>query len=84
MSLNQLHEQSRRFGAGLVDKWGWQRGDVLCVFSLNQVDTGVVMFGTHYALGVGIPPVSCAFPLGFVVRLGGCCRAVCSGTDVRK
>ena len=53
LSLNQLHEQSRRFGAGLVEKWGWGKGDVVCIFSLNQFDTGVVTFGTHYALGVG-------------------------------
>lgn len=53
-SLSQLHEQSRRFGQGLKEKWGWQKNDVLCIFSLNHVDTGVVIWGTHYALGVGI------------------------------
>jgi len=52
-SLDQLHEQSRRFGQGLKEKWGWKKGDVLCIFSVNQVDTGVVIWGTHYALGVG-------------------------------
>jgi 4-coumarate--CoA ligase len=54
LSLNELHELARRFGRGLREQWNWQRGDVLCVFSVNQVDTGVVVFGTHYALGVGI------------------------------
>lgn len=36
-----------------MEKWGWKKGDVVCIFSLNQFDTGVVTFGTHYALGVG-------------------------------
>ena len=56
LSLNQIHDQSRRFGQGLKEKWDWHKGDVLCIFSVNQVDTGVVIWGTHYALGVGIPP----------------------------
>jgi 4-coumarate--CoA ligase len=53
LSLDQLHEQSRRFGQGLKDKWNWKKGDVLCIFSVNQVDTGVIIWGTHYSLGVG-------------------------------
>jgi 4-coumarate--CoA ligase len=54
LSLGELHDQSRRFGQGLKEKWGWKKGDVLCIFSVNQVDTGVVIWGIHYALGVGI------------------------------
>jgi len=54
LSLEQLHDQSRQFGQGLKEKWGWQKGDVLCIFSINQVDTGIVIWGTHYALGVGM------------------------------
>src|SRR5205809_1683092 len=53
LSLNQLHDQSRRFGQGLKEKWNWQKGDVLCIFSVNQVDTPVVIWGTHYGFGVG-------------------------------
>ena len=53
LSLDQLHDQSRRFGQGLKEKWEWEKNDVLCIFSVNQVDTGVVIWGTHYALGVG-------------------------------
>ena len=57
LSLEQVDDQSRRFGQGLKEKWGWAKGDVLCIFSVNQVDTGVVVWGTHYALGVGrLPP----------------------------
>jgi 4-coumarate--CoA ligase len=55
LSLDQIHTQSRQFGQGLKDNWGWKKGDVLCIFSINQIDTGVVIWGTHYALGIGIP-----------------------------
>ena len=54
LSLDQIHDQSRRFGQGLKDQWGWKRGDVLCIFSFNQLSTGIIIWGTHYALGVGI------------------------------
>lgn len=53
LSLDQIHDLSRRFGQGLKDLWGWKRGDVLCIFSVNQLHTGVTIWGTHYALGVG-------------------------------
>jgi 4-coumarate--CoA ligase len=56
LSLDQIHDQSRRFGQGLKEQWGWKKGDVLCIFSVNQLDTPVVIWGTHYALGIGIPP----------------------------
>lgn len=60
-----------------MEKWGWKREDVLCIFSVNQVDTGVVTFGTHYALGVGISPsTGLSLSLPFVsLRFGwfGCC-----------
>ena len=54
LSLNEVHDQARRFGQGLIDFWRWEKGDVLCIFSVNQLDTAVVIFGTQYALGVGM------------------------------
>jgi hypothetical protein len=53
LSLDELHSKSRRFGQGLKEKWNWQKGDVLCIFSANQVETGIILWGTHYGLGVG-------------------------------
>lgn len=53
LSLKQIHDQSRRFGQGLKEKWGWKKGDVMCVFSTNQLTTCIVMWGTQYALGAG-------------------------------
>jgi 4-coumarate--CoA ligase len=53
LSLNQIHDLSRRFGQGLKEKWGWKKGDVLCIYSINQLETCIVIWGTHYALGIG-------------------------------
>jgi len=30
LSLDQVHDQSRRLGQGLKEQWGWKKGDVLC------------------------------------------------------
>jgi hypothetical protein len=57
LSLDQLHDQCRRFGQGLKEQWNWKKDDVLCIFSLNQLETPVIIWGTHYALGVGITPL---------------------------
>jgi hypothetical protein len=54
LSLEVIHNYSRRFGQGLKEKWDWKENDVLCIFSVNHVDTGVVVWGTHYAFGVGM------------------------------
>ena len=54
LSLEAIHDHSRRFGQGLKEKWNWKKNDVLCIFSVNQVDTCVIIWGTHYALGVRI------------------------------
>jgi len=54
LSLDELHDSSRKFGQGLKEKWGWKKEDVMCIFSANQIDTGIVVWGTQYALGVGI------------------------------
>lgn len=34
------------FGKGLKGAWEWRKGDVLCIFSPNCIDTPVVMWGT--------------------------------------
>ena len=48
LSLEELHDQSRRFGQGLKENWNWQKGDVLCIFSVNHVETGIIVWGAHY------------------------------------
>ncbi|CAG8829416.1 14221_t:CDS:2, partial [Cetraspora pellucida] len=43
--------ESKKFAAGLLDKVGFKRGDVLAIFSPNQVDYPVVLMGTIAAGG---------------------------------
>jgi len=51
LSYNQVKKVSRSFGAGLVFKWGWKKGDVMCIVSPNHIDYASAMWGVHYALG---------------------------------
>ncbi|CAG8524389.1 8634_t:CDS:10, partial [Scutellospora calospora] len=43
--------ESAKFAAGLQDKIGFKRGDVLAIFSPNQVDYPIVLLGTIAAGG---------------------------------
>ena len=37
LTLDKLKSNSKKFAAGLIDKTGFKRGDVLAIFSPNQV-----------------------------------------------
>ncbi|CAG8726057.1 4402_t:CDS:2, partial [Acaulospora morrowiae] len=45
LSFGEFKRKSKRFAAGLHDKVGFQRGDVLAIISPNQVDYPIVLFG---------------------------------------
>ncbi|CAB5348745.1 unnamed protein product [Rhizophagus irregularis] len=55
LTLNELKSNSKKFAAGLQDKINFKRGDVLSIFSPNQVDYVTVIFGTIAAGGVVSP-----------------------------
>ncbi|BFZ63398.1 hypothetical protein YB2330_004520 [Saitoella coloradoensis] len=54
-SWNQLKDLSGRFGAGLVEKLQWKKGDVLAIMTQNAVEYPIVAFGTHIASGIVTP-----------------------------
>ncbi|KAK3635330.1 hypothetical protein LTR56_014755 [Elasticomyces elasticus] len=43
------------FGNALLDGWNWQKGEILCVFSPNDVDYAPCVHGTLYAGGIIAP-----------------------------
>lgn len=43
------------FGEGLRNLWDWQKGDVLALFSPNDVDYAAVIYGTFFAGGTVTP-----------------------------
>ncbi|CAG8500245.1 5897_t:CDS:10 [Cetraspora pellucida] len=51
VTFGELKRDSKRFAAGLQDKIGFKRHDVLGIFSPNQINYPVVVFGTLAAGG---------------------------------
>ncbi|KAF0476705.1 acetyl-CoA synthetase-like protein [Gigaspora margarita] len=54
-TFGELKSGSKRFAAGLRDKVGFKRGDVLGIYSPNQVDYPMVLLGTIAAGGKVTP-----------------------------
>ncbi|PKY41889.1 acetyl-CoA synthetase-like protein [Rhizophagus irregularis] len=52
LTLDKLSSDSKKLAAGLIDKAEFKRGDVLAIFSPNQVDYPTVLFGTIAAGGI--------------------------------
>ncbi|RIB09096.1 hypothetical protein C2G38_1981828 [Gigaspora rosea] len=55
-TFGKLKSESKRFASGLRDKVGFKRGDVLAIYSSNQVDYPMVLLGT-IAAGGKVTPV---------------------------
>lgn len=51
-TFSRLKHLSSKFGNGLRLRWGWEKGDVLAVYSPNCIDLPAVIFGTLWAGGV--------------------------------
>lgn len=64
---------SSSFGCGLQKNWDWQKGDVLCFYTPNHIDTPILMWGVHWAGGVCSPanPLYTAEELSFQLRDSG-------------
>lgn len=43
------------FGEGLCNLWDWQRGDVLALYTPNDIDVPPVIYGTFFAGGIVTP-----------------------------
>ncbi|RIB19754.1 hypothetical protein C2G38_2180996 [Gigaspora rosea] len=50
-TFGEFKQESKKFAAGLHDKLGFKRGDVLAIFSPNQIDYPIVFLGTIAAGG---------------------------------
>lgn len=51
-TYGQLREATIAFGRGLKSQWGFKKGDVLGIFSPNNIDYGAVCWGALWAGGV--------------------------------
>ncbi|KAI9257311.1 hypothetical protein BDA99DRAFT_516103 [Phascolomyces articulosus] len=55
LTFKHIKDMTYRFGAGLQDICGFQRGDVLAIYAPNAVDYAVPVFGTLVAGGIISP-----------------------------
>ncbi|KAK2751902.1 hypothetical protein FQN55_008644 [Onygenales sp. PD_40] len=51
----QVKSTALEFGKGLKATWDWKKGDVLGIFSPNNIDIPAVIWGAHWAGGVLTP-----------------------------
>ncbi|CAG8448074.1 925_t:CDS:2 [Funneliformis caledonium] len=51
LTYGGLKSSSKKFAAGLIDKAGFKRGDVLAIYSPNQIDYSIVLLGAIAAGG---------------------------------
>jgi 4-coumarate--CoA ligase len=51
----QVKDAAANFGKGLKHLWDWQKGDVLCLYTPNCIDTPAITWGCHWAGGILSP-----------------------------
>lgn len=51
-SYSQLRATAIAFGKALQESFSWKKGDVLCVYSPNDIDYPVMTFGCHWVGGI--------------------------------
>ncbi|UKZ81235.1 hypothetical protein TrVFT333_009007 [Trichoderma virens FT-333] len=54
-SFNQLKHLAHEFGKGLRHVFNWQKGDVMGLYTPNNIDVPVLYFGIHWAGGIASP-----------------------------
>ncbi|KAI5275410.1 acetyl-CoA synthetase-like protein [Aureobasidium subglaciale] len=56
-TYSQTRNAAIDFGKGLKGAWDWQKGDVIAMFTPNNIDTPIVMWGAHWA-GATVSPAN--------------------------
>lgn len=54
-TYSDIRSQALSLGANLQSQWGWQKGDILLVFTPNDIDIPALFWGCHWAGGVVSP-----------------------------
>ncbi|THV49321.1 hypothetical protein BGAL_0201g00210 [Botrytis galanthina] len=54
-TYSSIKSQTISFGLGLRHHYSFKKGDVLALFSENNIDTPITMWGTHYVGGIVSP-----------------------------
>lgn len=72
-SYSSLRDAAATFGQGLRSKWDWKKGDILTLFTPNNIDIPVIVYGTFFAGGIVSPanPSYSADELAFQLKDNG-------------
>ncbi|RIA89003.1 hypothetical protein C1645_738947 [Glomus cerebriforme] len=71
LTFGQLKSNSKKLAAGLINKVGFKRGDVLAIISPNHIDYPVVVFGA-IAAGGKVSMVNTNYNVILTDQLKGC------------
>ncbi|KAF5867820.1 putative phenylacetyl- ligase protein [Botrytis fragariae] len=85
-TYHSIKSQTISFGLGLRNHYSFKKGDVLALFSENNIDTPITMWGTHYIGGIVSPanPVYTRRELTHHLRDCGAKIIVTTGDLVRR
>lgn len=54
-TYSSLREAALAFGQGLQKSWNWTKGDTFTIFSPNNIDVPLIVYGVLYAGGIVSP-----------------------------
>ncbi|KAK6362869.1 hypothetical protein TWF730_000322 [Orbilia blumenaviensis] len=83
LTYADVKERSRELGIGLRTLWGWRKGDVMGVFTLNNIESPLLTWGVLWAGGV-LSPANPGYTLDeFVYQLKNCeAKAITTQAEV--
>lgn len=81
LTFHNIREAAEQFGRGLLQRWKWQKGDVLALMTLNSADVAPVTFGTLFAGGV-VCPLNNLYTVDELVSQLESCKAKALVTNV--
>jgi 4-coumarate--CoA ligase len=84
-TYTEVKNTAIEFGKGLKGLWGWNRGDVIALFTPNSIDTPAVIWGAHWAGGIPSPanPGYTADELAFQLK-DSCAKALVTQKSLLK
>ena len=79
-TFDQVKKLAVEFGKGLKAVWDWQKGDVMALFTPNNIDVPPFIWGVHWAGGI-CSPANPAYTVDELAFLLGNCDAKAIGTE---
>jgi acyl-CoA synthetase (AMP-forming)/AMP-acid ligase II len=72
-SYNDIKRLATEFGKGISHVLNWKKGDVMGLFTPNNIDTPILNFGVHWAGGIASPanPTYTAEELAYQLKDSG-------------